>query len=111
MTERVEIIKQILVLPIGMSLDDDEARHYGVVVEWRGPQTDDGAGGYAVTRFGESLSRAGNWAWPERYQYRQYRWATLDEALSAARAAVDHVKVNGMTYAEFSERMSAASEG
>lgn len=110
MTDRVELIKQIMVLPTGMSLDDPELRHFAVTVEWRGNQTEDGAGGYAVTQLTESLSRTGNWGWPERYQYRQYRWATLEEALDAARTAVDHVKVRGLTYAEWSEKFGTASE-
>ena len=80
------------------------------LVEWRGNRTEDGASRYAGTNLSESLSRAGNWGWPERYQYRQCRWATLEEALDAARTAVDHVKVRGLTYAEWSEKFGTASE-
>lgn len=104
MSEHVEIIKEIMVLPTGMDIDDVNARHFAVIVQWRGNKTSDGAGGYAVNHISESLSRAGKWNWPERFQYRQYRWDTLEEALEAARAAVNDVKLHGLTFAQWVEK-------
>ncbi len=111
MTDHIEIVKQLLVLPVGLSPEASEVRHFAVTVEWRGRRTEDGAGGYAVEHLGESLSRAGKWAMPQRYQYRQYRWETLEEAVEAARAVVDSVTVSGMTYAQWAEKFGPASEG
>lgn len=77
---------------------------YGVTVAWRGPRTENGYGGYAVTtRHGAcQLSRAGKWAWsPERFRLWQYRWATLEEALAMAKAVVNDVQVAGRTWRQW----------
>jgi hypothetical protein len=108
MSERAEIIKQYMVLPTGMPIDHHEAHAFALIVEWRGNKTEDGAGGYAVKHGSQWLSRAGNWAWPERYQFRQYRWNTFEEALEKAREAVDKVTVNRYTFAQWEERFPAS---
>jgi hypothetical protein len=89
-------------------MDDwDRVRDYAVHVTWRGPRGETGRGGYAVTRFGgqEQMSRKGEWKMlPEPFIQRHYRWETFEEALDAARANVDAVRiVNGMTWPEFVE--------
>lgn len=97
----IEIVTKYTVLPTGMELDDVELHNFALSVEWKGPRTDTGRGGYAVTDRFEQLSRAGNWGRPQPFQQHQYRWDTLEEALAAARAQVDSVSVNGRTWAEW----------
>lgn len=102
------LVTRVMVLPTGTDPDQpdwDNLRNFALEVSWRGPRTSTGRGGYAVTLRGghRELSRAGNWAWcVEPFRQRLYRWETLEEAVAAARAAVDDVKVNGRTWAEWS---------
>lgn len=103
-----EYISEVTVLPEGMEQSDDEMRHFAVKAVWRGARQENGSGGFGVTDGFRWLSRAGNWGHPERFQYRQYRWETIEEALVAARAVVDHVRVNGKTWAEWKQSSSEA---
>lgn len=97
-----ELITEVLVLPDGMDIADDEMRHFAVTVRWRGPRGDTGRGGYAVIHGSRHLSTAGNWRFdPEPRLQRHYRWDTLEEALAVARSVVTTVKVNGRTLAEW----------
>lgn len=99
-----EVVTKIMVVPDGMSLDDPDVTTFAVYVEWRGPRSENGSGGYAVTMGGfRQLSRAGNWGSPQPFQYRQYRWETVEEALEWARKVVNDRKVNGRTFAEWQE--------
>lgn len=99
----IELTTEILVLPTGMPIDDDEIRTFGSVVSWRGPYVN-GRGGYAVISRGHHLSRAGNWAYsPPAFKQHQYRWKTLEEALDMARKHTDARTVTGKTYAEWQE--------
>lgn len=94
-----------LVFPDGADLDDwDNVRYWALHVRWRGPRDDTGRGGYAVTtQFPEEqLSRAGKWRTDVRpFQQRLFRWPTLQEAVAAARAAVDTFTTNGCTWAQY----------
>jgi len=103
----VELVTEVMVLPDGMALDDEDRHHFALAVRWRGPRTDTGRGGYAVvSSSGRHLSRAGKWRYdPEPRLQRHYRWATLEEALDVARAAVNTVTVNGFTWAQWQERL------
>lgn len=118
MTDRVEILSETKVFPLGADpLNGDDSyrdlRHFTVEVTFRGPRRENGQGGWAVMNGGESnqLSRAGNWGWPERFQQHQYRWDTREEALEMARRHVDAITVRGRTWAEwqtyFAERAAA----
>jgi hypothetical protein len=44
---------------------------------------------------------AGNWAYPEPFQYHQYRWEKLGEAVHMAQQHVNDYKVNGKTWKEW----------
>ena len=100
-----ELIRDTLVLPTGMRLEDedaaDEVRHFALSVEWRGTRTETGRGGWAVKNGGDELSRAGKWAWPRKFQQHQYRWETREEALAMAHKYVDTVTVRGRTWAQW----------
>jgi hypothetical protein len=100
---RIELVTEVMVLPTGMALEDLEQGPFALLVQWRGvPEDEDRArGGYRVTDGFRELSRAGKWDHPQRFQQWQYRWVTQAEALEAARAAVDHLKINGRTWAEW----------
>jgi len=113
MTDHTEIVIQTMVLPKGAAVDDDEAmRYFGLTVEWRGARTETGRGGYGVKHSSKWLSRAGNWGYPDKFQQRQYRWATLEEALAMAHAHVDAVTLNGLTFIQFQqfEAQAAATD-
>lgn len=97
----IELVAKVTVLPEGMELDSDELNSFALFVEWRGPRTDTGRGGYAVSDSFRQLSRAGNWGHPQAFQQHQYRWETLEEALEMARSHVDSRKVSGKTWAQW----------
>ena len=99
----IELVTEVLVAPDGMDLDHPELRSFSLTVRWRGVRGDTGRGGYAVIGRGDQhLSRGGNWRWePEPRLQRHYRWATLDEALAAAREALPTVKVMGHTWEDW----------
>ena len=105
-----ELTTEVMVLPEGMELNNDEIRRFALRVEWRGVRGETGRGGYRVTDGFDELSRAGKWGSPERYQQHQYRWATLEEALEMARKHVEEVKVNGKTWTEW-QQVFASNEG
>lgn len=98
----MELVTEVLVLPDGMDLDDDERDTFALTVRWRGPRSATGRGGYAVMHGNRHLSSAGNWRYnPEPRLQRHYRWDRLDEALAVARDAVSTVKVAGRTWREW----------
>lgn len=100
-----ELVKEVMLLPDGMELDDINAHSFAVIVQWRGVRTDTGRGGYAVTHAGRHLSHKGKWRWsPEPFVQRHFRWAELESALVTARAVVNGITVNGMTWAEWQAR-------
>lgn len=114
-TAPVEIPASTLVFPTGSrpyTDDDGDLRHFALDVCWRGPVQENGQGGWAVTHGGldKQLSRAGKWAWPQRFQQHQYRWATRDEALAMARAHVDTVTVNRRTWQEWQDYFAAKAD-
>lgn len=96
--------------PDGMEPDDDNSRHYRVDVIYRGTYvrrsdlTFAKQSWYEIQHNGQSLSRAGHWSWTESFQRWQYRF-TLEEAKEQAAAVVNSVKVMGLTYTEFKERI------
>lgn len=51
-----------------------------------------------------SASNDPQWGLPERFRRWQYRFPTFEAALAAARAVVDHVKVNGRTWTQWQEK-------
>ena len=100
-----ERITEVLILPDGMDEADVNASTFGLRVAWRGVYTDTGRGGYAVIRGLSHLSRAGRWRLqPEPRLQRHYRWPDIETALDVARAAVNDVRVNGHTWAEWKGR-------
>lgn len=100
-----EFVSEITILPDGMEIGDDEQHVFAIKVVWRGARASNGSGGYGVSN-GPSkwLSRRGKWGWPERFQYKQYRWETIEEALAMARAAVNDIRVNRLTFAQWEEK-------
>lgn len=111
-----EIVASTLVFPTGsdpFTTDDyTELLSFAVNVSWRGPRQENGQGGWAITQggFEKQLSRAGNWAWPQRFQQYQYRWADRDEALAMARAHVDRVTVRGRTWQEWRNHFASDAD-
>ena len=117
MSEPFEILASTLVFPTGSDpLDDSrypDLQRFALDVCWRGPRTENGRGGWAIMLGGsesEQLSRAGKWAWPQRFQQHQYRWATRDEALTMAREHVDRVQVGGRTWREWEAHLAALAD-
>jgi len=121
MSDHVEILSETLVFPTGADPYSDEdtyrdLRKFTAEVTFRGPRRENGQGGWAVMNLGDNhqLSRAGKWAWPERFQQHQYRWDTRDEALVMARRHVGDLTVNGRTWDEwqtyFAERADAPAD-
>ena len=109
MGERMHIVQQLEVLPTGAVVDEHwELGTYlfCLTVQWRGPRTETGRGGYAVKHHSKELSRTGKWGYPEPFQQHQYRWTALDEAIAAAEKVVDTVTVNGRTFADWKETWS-----
>jgi hypothetical protein len=109
----LEIVGSVIVLPTGMSVDDVNRSTFQLVVTWRGPRGDTGRGGYAIPQGGSDsrqLSRAGNYGRPQPFQQHQYRWDTLEEALTMARKHVDAVIVNGRTFTQWQEQHSPTTE-
>lgn len=109
MTEHTELVTQTLVLPTGMPINDEEMRHFALTIEWRGTRTETGRGGYGISLRGSWLSRAGNWGYPDKFQQRQYRWETLEEALAMAHVHVDTATLNGRTYAQYQQLAAQAA--
>lgn len=110
MSEHARQVQEIYVLPAGAVVDDAWDRitcYFSLTVQWRGPRGETGRGGYAVKHFSKELSRAGKWGYPQKFQQRQYRWETQEEAIAAAEKAVDAVTVNGRTYAQAKETRHA----
>ncbi len=100
----LELVTEVLVLPDGMEIDDDERRDFALTVRWRGPRGDTGRGGYAVMHGNRHVSRKGNWRYePEPHLQRHYRWENLDDAIALARSIVNTVKVHGRTWAEWGQ--------
>lgn len=99
------VIMDVAVLPTGATLDDwEDVSSWALHVRWRGPRTESGRGGWAVTSLfvEHQLSRAGKWSrHVQPFQQRLYRWETFEEALAAARAAVDSYVTGGHTWAQF----------
>lgn len=97
-----ELVTEIMVLPDGMEIGDEDAHSFALKVRWRGARSDSGRGGYAIQHGERHLSHQGKWRWsPEPFIQRHFRWATIESALVSARAEVDHGTVNGRTWAEW----------
>jgi hypothetical protein len=94
---------QTLVLPSGLDpiRDADQIHLFGVYVRWAGEK------GWLVTTSlsQQRLSRKGRqWAWyVEPRMKRFYYFPDYAEALEAAMEAVETMKVNGRTWAEWRE--------
>ena len=92
-------------LPDGASRDDDEARSFQVGVYYRGE------GLYLVTNGASAqnpyvqLSRSGKWLYhPSKMNQMQWCRFEFEEAYERAAAAVNGVKVNGLTWAQWRAR-------
>ena len=85
------------------------APSFVVQVSWRGEYQGKSEGGWVVHRgpmelLASSASKDPQWDLPERFRRWQYRFPTFEAALAAARAVVDHVKVNGRTWTQWQEK-------
>lgn len=104
---RTEHTSGYTLYPHGLNdLADINAPSFEVQVKWRGEYQGRSGGGWSVSRGSAELLRSSvktgqKWDYPERFRRWQYRFPTFEEALSAARAVVDGVKVNGRTWAEW----------
>lgn len=99
-------IEERIYHPAGMDLSIErhqwEAFNFQVIVQYRG------AGKYAVVTSREAyrqLSQAGNWLY-RPLKMTAMRWCRFDfeTACRLAESVVDHVKVNGLTWAEWEAR-------
>lgn len=99
---RVEEFTEWMVHPTGMGHNHEDARSFAIKVIWRGPYRGRSGGGWEVSHHGSSLSRKGKWesAVP-RFRRWQFRWESLADAQDVARKAVDSVRVNGKTWAQW----------
>lgn len=103
------------VLPTGYGSSElVDKQHFELAVEWRGSDEDTGADRWAVVHADACLSADGTWEHEPRPSsrdeefLRRFRFS-LDDALRLAAAAVDGVKVNGGTLAQWAERTAAGS--
>ncbi|MDO4254358.1 MAG: hypothetical protein Q4C81_04310 [Kocuria sp.] len=103
------------VLPTGYGSSElVDKQHFELAVEWRCTDEDTGADRWAVVHAGACLSADGTWEHEPRPSsrdeefLRRFRFS-LDDALRLAAAAVDGVKVNGGTLAQWAERTAAGS--
>ena len=109
-SERIEHISGYTIYPSGLTdLDDINAPSFAVEAAWRGEHRGKSGGGWSVRHgpfdlLASSDPEAPQWDLPERFRRWQYRFATFEDALAAARAVVDHVKVNGRTWAQWEEK-------
>lgn len=107
---RIEHISGYTIYPQGLTdLFDINAPSFAVNITWRGEYRGRRGGGWAVTRgtaelLASSVATGQKWDYPERFRRWQYRFATFEDALAAARAVVDDIKVNGRTWAQWRER-------
>lgn len=100
---RVEYVESYIVLPTGLPIDRDDAHSFALTVAYRGEFAGKSGGGWAVTQGALQLSRTLKWDFPQPFQRWQFRFETFDKALEAARSVVDLRKVNGRTWAQWSE--------
>lgn len=107
---RIEHLAAYSIYPQGLTdLSDINAPSFEVQVKWRGEHQGRSGGGWSVSRgpfdllASSATSEEPRWDVPERFRRWQYRFATFEDALAAARAVVDLVKVNGRTWAQWRE--------
>jgi hypothetical protein len=106
-----ELVTEIMILPDGMELDDPDVHSFALKVRWRGVRGETGRGGYAVQRGESHLSHMGKWRYaPEPFVQRHFRWADIESALASARAEVNHVTVNGRTWAEWQQHFQERNQ-
>lgn len=107
---RIEHASTYSLYPQGLTDPSDfNAPSFVVQVSWRGEYQGKSGGGWVVHRgpmelLASSDPEAPQWDLPERFRRWQYRFATFEDALAAARAVVDHVKVNGRTWTQWQEK-------
>lgn len=99
-------VTEYVVLPAGMERGDPDERYFALRVEDRGPYRGREGGGWGVTDGGTWLSRSGGWDLPARFRRWQFRWEHPEDALAAARAAVDERRfgTRGETWKQWRER-------
>ena len=89
-----QVHMSVTVLPTGCALDDLDAYAFAILVVC--PNDDC----WEVRRNGELLSSYGEWEYDD-YPEPQHRQFTLAAAVKAAQTAVDVIKVNGRTFAQW----------
>ena len=105
--DRIEHTSGYTIYPHGLNdLNDVNASSFAVQVTWRGEYQGRSGGGWSVTRgtaelLNTSTATHQKWDYPERFRRWQYRFPTFEDALAAARTVVDHIKVNGRTWAQW----------
>ena len=99
-------VTEYVVLPAGMERGDPDERYFALRVEDRGPYRGREGGGWGVTDGAAWLSRSGNWDLPQLFRRWQFRWEHSEDALAAARAAVDARTFGnrGETWTQWRER-------
>lgn len=107
--DRIEHVSVYSVYPQGLTdLTDINAHSFEVQVRWRGEHQGRSGGGWSVSRgpmdlLTSSATDTPQWDMPERFRRWQYRFTEFEDALAAARAVVDAVKINGRTWAQWQE--------
>lgn len=104
-------ITEVTVYPDGVDPNDYDADAFKLVIRWCGEYRGRSGGGWGVFQRGSRdamLSRKGEISWGvERFRRWQYRWENYDDALAAALAASNDVKVNGRTWVQWQEFWAA----
>lgn len=102
------MVTDYLVLPDGCSPDDVDALSFGLVVHYCGTYRGKEGGGWGVFSGGPRgfalAKKARTWAYPPRFRVWQYRWENVEDALQAAREAVEDRTVGGRTYRQWQQR-------
>lgn len=103
------------VLPTGYAASElVDKNAFEVAVEWRGQDPRTGLDRWAVTHMGRCLSAEGTWEHEplpssrDEGFLRRFRFS-LREALRLATTAVDGVRINGRTLAQWDERVASSS--
>lgn len=106
MTQPTVNAQLLSVLVAALPVDHPDAETWGLKVEWRGP-----GDRYAVIRHSHCLSVTGEWDPEPNPSSRDEAWIATHRfshqaAMGLAAQAAPHVRINGVTAAEFAARIS-----
>ncbi|MFI9629256.1 hypothetical protein [Streptomyces sp. NPDC052042] len=112
--DAVIVPSEYRILPKGYADSDaDGKEHFVLRITWRGTDPETGADRWAVLdHCGDCLSADGTWEWEPRPSSRDDDWLarfrhTREDALRLAAAAVNTLKLNGRTFAQWEEHFAS----